>query len=90
MTPPAARRTQRVRVGQHLKLEHRLDAEQHAGRRARRFVVDVADVGAVEEKAVVLRAAAVDGDFRRAAAHHVAARGDRRRDARLEQRQLLE
>src|SRR5688572_17808054 len=50
----------RVRIRQHLEFEDGLDAEQHAGRGSRRLVVDVADVGAVEEETVHLRARAVD------------------------------
>src|SRR5207245_8749092 len=72
------------------ELETRLDAKARAGRRARRLVVDVVDVGAVEEKAVLLGPRPVDRDFRRASADDVVAGRQRRRDARLQQRQLLE
>ena len=79
-----------VRVGQHLELEHRLDAEQHAGRRSGRLVVNVVDVGAVEQEAVLLGPGAVDRDLRRPAADHVAAGCERGRDAGLQERELLE
>ena len=78
-----------VGVGQHLKFEHRLDAEQHARGRARRLVVDVADVGAVEQETVHLGTGSVDRDLRSPATHHVVAGGQRRLDAGLHQRQLL-
>ena len=80
----------RVRVRQHLEFEHRLDAEEHAGRRSGRLVVDVVDVGAVEEEAALLGPRAVDRNLRRAPADHVVAGRKGGRDAGLQQRKLLE
>ena len=79
-----------IRIGQHLELEDRFDAEEHAGGRSGRFVVHVVDVGAVEQEAVLLGTRAVDRNLRRTAADDVVAGGQRRRDARLQQRELLE
>ena len=89
----AARRLPELRgigVGQHLEFEHGVDAEQHAGHRSRRLVVDVVDVGAVEQETVLLRSRAVDRDLRGAAADDVVAGRQRGAHARLQQRQLLE
>ena len=80
----------RVGVGQHLELEHRLDAEQDAGDRAGRLVVDVVDVGPVEQEVVLFGARPVDRDLGRAAPDDVVSGGQRRPDARLQERELLE
>ena len=80
----------RVCVRQDLEFEDGLHAEQHAGGRAGRLVVNIVDVGAIEQEAALLRPGAVDRNLRRPAADHVVAGGERRRDARLQQRQLLE
>ena len=80
----------RVRVGQDLELEHRFDTEQHAGGRAGSFVVDVVDVGAVQQEAVHLGTRAVDRDLRRAAADDIVAGRQRGLHAGLQQRELLE
>src|SRR5262245_484146 len=80
----------RVGIGQYLELEHRFDAEQDARRRSRRLVVDVVDVGAVEEKAALLGTRPVDRNLRRAPADHVVAGGERGSHAGLQQRKLLE
>ncbi len=89
----ASRRTPelgRVGVGEDLELEDRLDPQQYAARRPGGLVVDVVDVGPVEEEVVLLGAGAIDGNLRRPAADHVVARGQGGAHSRLEQRELLE
>ncbi len=78
-----------VGVGEDLELEHRLHPEEHAAGRARRLVVDVVDVGAVEQEVVLLGARAVDRDLGRAAPDDVVAGGEGGVDAGLEERELL-
>jgi len=80
----------RVSVGEDLELEYRFDAEQHAGCRARRFIVDVVDVSPVEQKTVVLGPGTVDGDLWGAPAHDIVTGRKGRLHAWLQQGQLLE
>ena len=79
----------RVRVCEHLKFKNRFDAEQYAGRRARRLVVHVIDVGAIEQEAVLLGSRTVDGNLGGPAADDIVPRGQCRRHAGLQQRKLL-
>ena len=77
-------------IGEHLELAHRLDAQQYPGRRSGRLVVNVINVGPIEQKAALLGPRAVDRDFRRSPSDHVVSGGERGRHAGLQQRELLE
>ena len=89
----AARRAAKlcgIGVRENLKFKHRFDAEKDSGNRAGRLIVNVVDVGAIQQKTALLGSHAVDRDLGRAAADRVVAAGIYRVDSRLEQGQLLE
>src|SRR5262245_7686313 len=79
-----------IRIRQDLKLENGFDSEQHTRGRSWCLVVDVVDVGPVEQKIVLFRPGPVDRDFRRTSANDVIARGQRGSDSSLKKGQLLE
>src|SRR5262249_8053844 len=49
-----------IGIGQNLEFQHRFNPQQHTGGGARRLVVDIVDVGAVQQEVVLLRPGAVD------------------------------
>src|SRR6266516_2370260 len=65
----------RIRVRQNLEFEHGFYTKQYAGRRAWRLVIHIVDVGAVEQKVVLLGPRAVNRNFWSAAANNVVASG---------------
>ena len=80
----------RIRVRQNLKFEYGIHAKQHAGRGTGRFVVDIVNVGPIEQEIVLLRARAVDGNFRGAPANDVITCSQGGVHPGLQKRKLLE
>ena len=80
----------RIRVRQNLEFQDRFHTKQHTSGRTRRLVVDIINVGAIEQKVVLLGPGAVNGNLRRAPANDVVARGQCGSDSRLKKRELLE
>src|SRR5262249_6669263 len=54
----------RIRVRQNLKFEYRIYPKEHTGGGTGRLVVDIVNVGPIEQEIVLLRPRTIDGNFR--------------------------
>ena len=79
----------RIRICQDLKFKYCLHTKQDTAHRTGRLVVHIVDVGAVQEKVVLLRASAIDGNLWRPASDNIVSSSERCRHAGLKQRELL-
>src|SRR5438093_11002484 len=80
----------RIRVRQNLKFEYRIHAKQDTGGGTGRLVVDIVNIGPIEQEIVLLRPSTIDGNFRSAPADDVIACSQRGAHSGLQKRKLLE